>query len=73
MGDLERDDSLAVSKYTLEPEGEEAFEIDLEEFIRDNADGLHPEEHAELRSLEVGGVLAYGGGAAPIFVVRRLR
>lgn len=44
--------------------------VDLGEFCRDN--DLEPEQVNEIGRLEVDGEIVYGGGAAPLFILRRV-
>lgn len=46
--------------------------VDIAVFIRDN-EIVHPDDLADIRNLKAGELLRYGGGAAPITVLRRVR
>lgn len=58
---------LRGAKFTLN--GEEVF---FEDFIRDNREGLDPEEIDAIRLMRPNAEMRFGGGAAPIFVLRRV-
>jgi hypothetical protein len=46
--------------------------ITLQEFLRDNQDGLQPEELEAVRQLQPGESIVFGGGAAPVITVEAL-
>lgn len=60
-----------TKRYTLTMDNDPAEQIELEEFIRDNADGFEGGDEAEqLRALNPGEFYRDGGGAAPVWTVR---
>lgn len=62
---------LAALTLTVAPEGEAAFDVDAEQFIFANREGLTPEEREIIRTLRPGESITLGGGAAPYFTVSR--
>lgn len=73
--DRTRERLAELPRYSLEVEGIEgaATVDDLEAFLADNADGFSEEEVAEIRALQSGQETNMGGGAAPLFTLRRER
>ncbi len=59
----------SAAEYTLDGEP-----IDLQEFIDANPRDDNPEvDPDDIRALKPGGVIFYGGGAAPTTILRRVR
>lgn len=58
---------MAALRYTLDGEP-----VDLEDFLRDNADTFEPEELAALRAMQPGEHATFGGGACPRVTLRCL-
>ena len=46
--------------------------VEIEEFIRDNADGFTDADVAAIRALGVGETIEYGGGASASFTLTRV-
>lgn len=66
----------AVLRLHVHQEGDEPIEdriYTLAAFVADNADGLDAHQICDLRLLPIGESLAFGGGAAPQFVVTAVR
>jgi len=73
--DRTRERLAATTRYTLEVEGVEGAVVvdDLEAFLTDNAEGFSEEEVDAIRALQPGREMTIGGGAAPLFTLRRER
>lgn len=57
--------------YTLQPEGEDVRPIKLAEFYEANAGELIEGDRELIEGLAVGGHVVFGGGAGPVFILRR--
>ncbi len=55
----------AIGTLNVEP-------VDIDEFLDANRDGLHPDELAEIRSLQPGHTFYSGGGASPEWSITRV-
>jgi hypothetical protein len=61
-----------AQKRLLWTDDEGARVVSLAEFLKDNEDGLHPEELKAVRRLRPGQSLLFGGGAQPNVTIEAL-
>lgn len=65
------DRRFAASKYILESDGESPMTVALDDFLKDNEEGLDSSEVRAIKNLRPGQSYEGGGGAAPEWKITR--